>query len=282
MKTITGIIHKILPQSFVDGPGNRTVIFLQGCNLNCKFCHNPQTIQICSSCGLCVKACPAGALSQQDGKVFWNSDLCTNCETCEDLCHFSSSPRVKTLTAAQLWEEISPYTPFISGVTVSGGEPTQQIAFTTELFKRVKQNSSLSTLIESNGCLDKQTLLPLLPWLDQVMMDLKAFDTPTHRYLTGSDNAWVKESIRFLAAEGKLIAVRTTIIDGINDDPHSIRKSARFLAEIDPQIEMVFLRFRPHGTRGEAKNWQSPSEKKLDELVALAKEEGLVHVSHSL
>ena len=282
MNEITGIIHKILPQSFVDGPGNRTVVFLQGCNLTCKFCHNPQTIQLCSACGLCVESCPSGALSWQNGKVLWNPEICVDCETCENLCHFSSSPRVKYLTAAELWEEINPYTPFISGVTVSGGEPTRQISFVTEFFKLVKQNSSLNTLIESNGCLEKETLFPLLPWLDQVMMDLKAFDLPTHRYLTGSDNSWVKESIRFLAAEKKLIAVRTTIIAGINDDSYNIRKSARFLADIDPQIEMVFLRFRPHGTRGEAKDWISPSEAKLDELVALAREEGLVNVSHSL
>lgn len=39
-----GLVHKIIPFSAVDGPGNRTAVFLQGCNFNCKYCHNPETI----------------------------------------------------------------------------------------------------------------------------------------------------------------------------------------------------------------------------------------------
>jgi len=44
MNEVYGYIHKIIKFSAVDGPGNRSVIFLQGCNFNCMFCHNPETI----------------------------------------------------------------------------------------------------------------------------------------------------------------------------------------------------------------------------------------------
>ena len=60
---ITAPVNKIIPFSAVDGFGNRTAIFLQGCNQNCIYCHNPETIHHCAACGACVKACPAGALS---------------------------------------------------------------------------------------------------------------------------------------------------------------------------------------------------------------------------
>ncbi|HPW42155.1 MAG TPA: 4Fe-4S cluster-binding domain-containing protein, partial [Bacillota bacterium] len=45
------LVNKILPFSSVDGPGNRTVIFFQGCNFNCLYCHNPETINRCTGCG---------------------------------------------------------------------------------------------------------------------------------------------------------------------------------------------------------------------------------------
>ena len=57
------VVNRIIPFSSVDGPGNRTAVFLQGCNINCKYCHNPETRKLCVQCGTCVKQCPAGALS---------------------------------------------------------------------------------------------------------------------------------------------------------------------------------------------------------------------------
>ncbi|HIX25013.1 MAG TPA: radical SAM protein [Candidatus Lachnoclostridium avicola] len=60
---LTAPVNKIIPFSAVDGFGNRTAVFLQGCNQNCLYCHNPETIHLCVGCGTCVDACPAGALS---------------------------------------------------------------------------------------------------------------------------------------------------------------------------------------------------------------------------
>ena len=59
---VTAPVNKIIPFSCVDGFGNRTAIFLQGCNQDCLYCHNPETIHLCKNCGACVKTCPAGAL----------------------------------------------------------------------------------------------------------------------------------------------------------------------------------------------------------------------------
>ena len=80
-------INKIVPSSFVDGPGNRTSIFLQACNLACDYCHNPETQRMCIYCGICVKHCPAGALyvSEED-KVIWKEEICRQCDTCIKVC----------------------------------------------------------------------------------------------------------------------------------------------------------------------------------------------------
>ena len=54
-------VNKIIPFSAVDGPGNRTAVFLQGCNFDCRYCHNPETRNLCRNCGSCVEKCPKGA-----------------------------------------------------------------------------------------------------------------------------------------------------------------------------------------------------------------------------
>lgn len=64
-------VNRILPLSTVDGPGCRAAVFLQGCNLACAYCHNPETQNLCTGCGACVPACPAGALSLESDRVRW-------------------------------------------------------------------------------------------------------------------------------------------------------------------------------------------------------------------
>ena len=66
-------VNKIIPFSSVDGPGNRTAVFVQGCNFNCHYCHNPETRAVCISCGDCVATCPAGALTRSaEGLVLFD------------------------------------------------------------------------------------------------------------------------------------------------------------------------------------------------------------------
>jgi len=277
-----GVVNKLLTQSFVDGPGNRAVVFLQGCNLHCLFCHNPQTIQLCTHCGLCVEECPAGALEWQDGLVHWDATLCRECDTCTNTCPHFSSPRVWEYTVAELWQKISPHKPFLSGVTVTGGEPLLQLDFVLRFFEQVKSASTLTTIVETNGMIGVNSLERLLPVMDGVMVDFKVFDPQAHWRLTGHDNAMVKETIRFLLQHHKLHAVRQTIIPGINADGENVRQTAHFLAHVDPQIPLRLLRFRPHGTRGAAQQWQSPDDAVLEALVQVAQAEGLHDVSHSI
>jgi pyruvate-formate lyase-activating enzyme len=122
----------------------------------------------------------------------------------------------------------------------------------------------------------------LLPFLDGALVDFKVFDSKRHCSLTGSDNRKVKGTIRFLAQHGKLHAVRQTVIPGVNADLENALSIARFLAEIDPHIRLRFLRFRTHGTHGEAQGWSSPDDELLESLVTAARAQGLTHVDHSL
>jgi len=163
---ISGSVNKILKHSFVDGPGNRAVIFLQGCNLRCLYYHNPYKQTLCSHCGVCVSFCPFGALRFQDKQVVWDDALCQECDACIHACPQNSSPHVRELTADQIWQFIAPVEPYFSGVTASGGEPAQQIEFLIDFFTFIKHKTLLTTLIETNGCIEEERLKPLLPVLD--------------------------------------------------------------------------------------------------------------------
>ena len=117
-------VNKIIPFSAVDGPGNRTAVFVQGCNFNCRYCHNPETRSLCRSCGECVEKCPRQALYIENGKVLFHPELCCGCDTCIKTCRFGASPRIRYMNAQEVYQEIRRQVPFIRGITVSGGECT--------------------------------------------------------------------------------------------------------------------------------------------------------------
>ncbi len=277
-----GIVNHILKKSFVDGPGNRAVIFMQGCNLRCLYCHNPYTINLCTACGLCVESCPQHALTLGKDKIFWNEDICVECDACIRVCPASASPRTRTLTPQELWEEIARIGPFITGISVSGGEPSLQVPFLAKFFQLVKENSDLTTLIETNGFAGPQAYTDMLSWLDMAMVDLKCSDPDKHLELTGQPLDTVLESIRFFAARGKLQQVQQVIAPAYTDQAEDMRRTAGLLAGIDPAIQLRLLRFRPHGASGPAAQWQSPSNERMDELVETARGCGLTAVERSL
>ncbi|KAJ4457586.1 putative YjjW family glycine radical enzyme activase [Paratrimastix pyriformis] len=298
-----GFISKILRSSFVDGPGNRTVVFLQGCNFRCRKCHNPQTQSVCLQCGQCVSRCPSGALSYVDGKVIWDESRCTSCDTCINFCPHYADPRVRRMKPQELWAVIEPWSPFISGVTVTGGEPAQQLDFLIAFFGLVKAHKGkrLTTCLETNGSLlqrPKEKLDQMLALLDYALVDFKAWEADTFARVIGtparpppgpSGPMEVMKLLEYLArppqpGRASLIhEVRQVVIPGLTDQEAPLRQLARWLAtQIGPEVPLRLLRFRPHGTRGEAGGWGSPSDELMARLVAAATEEGLRHVGQSL
>jgi pyruvate-formate lyase-activating enzyme len=208
-----GLVADVVRFSWVDGPGNRFVVFLQGCNLDCLACHNPHTIP----------------------------------------CH---TPRARLVEADELVDEVRALAPFLAGVTVSGGEATLQAPFVQEFFGVLgSQLPSLTRFIDSNGVADTAVWQSLLPVTDGVMLDLKALDPAVHRCLTGSDNAQVVNSIRTVAAAGKLHEVRLLLVPGINDDPATLRRTARWLLDVDPDMRIKVIGFRRHGVRASVRHW---------------------------
>lgn len=262
-----GVVTKIIPFSSVDGPGNRTAIFLQGCNINCKYCHNPETRNSCINCGLCVQVCPQKALSLENGKVSFDASACISCDTCIKTCPHGSTPKTRLMTAEEVMEIVKKQMPFIRGITVSGGECMLQPDFITELFKLAKKEN-LGTLIDSNGTIDFREYPDLLEVSDGVMLDIKAFFPEDHRRVTDADNNKVLENAQFLGENNKLSEVRAVIVPDLYDVVKNIKAMGEFLVplyKINP-FRIKIIAFRPMGVREEYANLQVPTKQLLEEL----------------
>lgn len=271
-------VNKIIQISTVDGPGARTSIFVQGCNIRCAYCHNPETQALCCHCGVCVPGCPAGALSLEPlevgGRVVWDATRCIHCDQCIRVCPHHSSPKVRLYNAEQIFQEIRPNFPFIRGITVSGGEATLYPRFLIELFTRVRALGK-TTLIDANGTVDLEALPELMAVTDGVMLDLKAWDPAvfvrlTERETTGN----LQKNLRFLSRMNKLAELRLVYLPGWVDGEACLEGAARLLEGDLAQIPLKLIRFRNHGVRGQLEQASTPTEEEMQPLVDCAERLG--------
>lgn len=259
--TTSGLVTDTLEFSSVDGPGNRFVVFLQGCSFDCLACHNPYTITPCIDCRECVATCPSGALGVDVlGHVTWDAGTCEGGDTCLAVCPYDSTPKARTLAVAEVIERLRPAAPFLSGITVSGGEATGQPAFVRALFTAVKAEfGRLTCFVDSNGDADPATWDLLDPVMDAAMIDLKCLDDGIHRRLARASNARVLESIRLLASRGKLYEVRLLLLAGLNDADDLLVRTGEWLAAVDPGLRVKVIGYRHHGVRPSTIPLREPS-----------------------
>lgn len=274
------VVNRIIPFSSVDGPGNRTAIFLQGCNINCRYCHNPETRKMCIHCGRCVKTCPAGALTLgTDGRVHFAPEKCVQCDTCIHVCPNDSSPRTCELTPAEVYARVKRQIPFIRGISVSGGECMLHPDFLAELF-RLARADGLGTLIDSNGTIPFWEYPELMSVSDGVMLDIKAFDSEDHRHVTGAPNGIVLKNAEYLAKTSKLYEVRAVICPELYDGERSVRQIAQFLAPYLAvhDIGVKVIAYRPMGVREQYSHYRVPSREELEKLAEIFRAKGFRRV----
>ena len=235
-KMLRCLVNKIIPFSSVDGPGNRTAIFLQGCNFNCLYCHNPETINLCNNCGICTKVCPTQCLTMENGIVHWDKEKCIECDNCLKACKNCSCPRTTYMTVEEVIKAIENTRPFISGITLSGGECMLQKEFVIELCEEVKK-LGLTAFIDSNGSIPFYGDDRLMKAIDAVMLDVKSYDKEEHKMLTGQDNEMVFKNMEYLASINKLYEIRTVIVPDILNNEKNVDSISKRLSELNPSIK---------------------------------------------
>lgn len=217
-----GMITDIERCSFSDGPGIRTVVFFKGCNMHCKWCHNPETIspkksmlyypQRCISCFKCVYACPSKAQKRIDGVHRFFPRLCIQCGKCAGVCYAEAmvasgrSMKVEDVMR-EVRQDKAYYQGSGGGVTLSGGEVMCQIPFAVELTDACHAEG-IAVGLETNLSLPFEQMLPLLSRADVVMCDLKIWDSREHQRWTSVPNERIIENIRRLDELDKPIIVR--------------------------------------------------------------------------
>ncbi len=204
-----------LPFTWVDGPGNRFVLFLQGCNFDCQACHNPQTI-------------PLASVQAHEWSV---DDVLSRVR--------ASIPYIRGIT--------------VSGGEATLQWPFLVDLFSR--MKHDPEFAHLTTFIDSNGHAVQSVWDALLPVTDGIMLDLKALDDGLHRTFTGQSNALVLDSIRYLAAAGALYETRLILVPGLNDSDAQLRETAAWLLGVDPEMRVRINEFHAHGTRTPASGW---------------------------
>jgi len=257
-----GIVSDIQRFSLHDGPGIRSTVFLKGCNLRCAWCHNPETLrgkpelqwfpEKCIGCGACVRVCQVQAHGVEDGQRVFHRARCVACGACARECYAEALVLVgRAMTAdevlAEVGQDVAFYRESGGGVTLSGGEPLCQPAFTREVLERCRQ-AGIATALETNLAYPWETLAPLLPLLDLVMVDLKLLDPAAHRQWTGADNARTLANVRRLAQTTLPLIVRTPVIPGANDTAEAIDQIAELIAGFPGLLYYELLPYHPLGT----------------------------------
>lgn len=194
---MNGIVMDIQRFCVQDGPGIRSTVFLKGCNMHCKWCHNPESMKL-----------EPQVLTKKDNRCGGANNL---------------KPQIcgKRMTPYEVLAELDKdgiyYKGSGGGITFSGGEPTLQYEFLLELLKLCKQRE-YHTAIETNGMIIEEHLKNLLEYVDLFLLDYKAEENDLMT-LTGGDAKLIAHTMDILNTHQATVYLRCPIIPGINDNP---------------------------------------------------------------
>ena len=199
-------VHSFETCGTVDGPGIRYVIFLQGCKLRCKYCHNPDT---------------------------WD-------------CYSGDE-----YSADSIIEKALRYKPYMDstggGITVSGGEPFLQSNFLVELLLKARKKN-IHTAIDTSGCVeDLESVRQVMPYVDLLLLDIKAMTPDMYRYITGADFELFLEFMEIVKNFGTKLHIRYVLVPEVNDSRDDLVRLGMYLATLENIVTFEILPFHKLG-----------------------------------
>ena len=279
LEAVEGIVFDIQRYSVHDGPGLRTNVFLKGCPLRCGWCANPESQQMqpelalfeqnCMTCGQFETPCPVCRSENRNAELPLRVDICPT-----GAVHWIGRRR----TAGDVMAEVRRDIPFYEdggGLTLTGGEATMQPEM-AEALLRLAKAEGINTAIETCGHSRWAVFERLVPYLDDVLYDLKHIDNYLHRQHTALGNELILDNLRRLVAGGAPVTVRVPLIPGFNADVDSVTAIARFVASLPGPVRGVDV--LPYHSLGKAKYaalgrdylWQQFTGLTDEEVAALA------------
>jgi pyruvate formate lyase activating enzyme len=278
---MSSLVTNIQGYSIHDGPGIRTVVFLKGCSLECRWCSNPECVsphpevgfikKLCTKCGKCAEVCPEQALVYKAGEILYiDRERCTGCGACSSVCSYQALVLYgKPMGADEVFDAVNRDKMFYQasggGVTVSGGEPLLQPQFVYDLFEKCRR-AGIHTCMETSGYAAESALRHILPYTDYVLFDLKHMNSEKHRQYTGKPNGLILSNAKIVAASGVETLFRMPLIPGINDNSQNIRETAEFLHELGDNALRIEL--MPYHRLGKGKYEALGRQYLLSELIS--------------
>ncbi|SHJ57809.1 pyruvate formate lyase activating enzyme [Dethiosulfatibacter aminovorans DSM 17477] len=294
-----GRILNIQKFSIHDGPGIRTTLFMKGCPLECRWCHNPESIgyerdimidiEKCSSCGSCARLCAYDALKMvevPEGKVLVkDKNLCIGCGKCEVYCINEAisivgrDMEVEDVIGELLKDRLF-YEESGGGVTISGGEPLVQADFTAKILKKLKEEG-IHTAVDTCGQVPFENFEKVMEYTDLFLYDLKIGDERKHLEYTGASNKRIIGNLKRLSEAGAEITARMIMVDGVNTEDEDIEKAIGILVETDiskinilPYHNISNHKYRKLGKSYNEEGMTVPSGKRMEEIKEMLEEKG--------
>lgn len=205
-----GRIFDIQKFSVHDGPGIRTIVFLKGCILRCKWCCNPESQEY----------------DIQTLTLDHKQKICGRDVTVKEVIN-------------DVLKDMPYYRRSGGGLTLSGGESLCQPEFATALLKAAKDNG-INTAMESTGYAKKDVLDKYLENLDYFLMDIKHINSQKHMQFTGKTNQKILENAKYIAENAKELIIRVPVIPTFNATEDEIAQIAEFAASL-PRVKKLHL-----------------------------------------
>ena len=265
-----GFVFNIQKFSLHDGQGIRTLVFLKGCPLRCKWCSNPESqsstpelaynANKCiglEACGWCLQACEKAAIIRYgDDKIEVDRSLCNNCGLCVEVCPSKAFELFgRIMNSDEIIKTVEEDTIFYArsggGLTLGGGDPLFQPVFAGHIL-RAAQAKGIDTAIETAGHGRWEDLKNLIQHLNTIFFDLKTIDPFKHKQEAGVDNRLILENFKRLCREFSHLTIiaRTPVIPEFNDTEMDIQAIVNFLNKITGWSQYQLL---PYHAFGEAK-----------------------------
>lgn len=264
---LTGLVFDVQKFAIHDGGGIRTLVFLKGCPLKCRWCSNPESLAArpeitfvannCIACGQCRDVCASGALRHGEADhagPLIDRSRCVLCGKCAKFCYAGAINIIgRYLSVPELMAIIERDRQFYhqsgGGVTFSGGEPAAQPEFLIAALKEARRRG-IHTAIETSSCVPRDTYASILRHVDLVLTDIKHMDDAEHQRLTGVPNRLILENLLGASRLGIPLRIRLPLIPGLNDSPRNLEATADFVRRLDTVQSLDIL---PYHRLGEMK-----------------------------